>query len=205
MDANYGAAALKALEDDRSIQLVAPNYHSTAEDPWWLLDVKLNNEQYLSTIPALQPRDYPFHQEARLRVLSPFEPEHLSPMSKTAPAFFVPGTFESIAMKIVGNWSPVLLLHESTAEAAPDIPDNVTTFNIYTPYWDDIWDYEYGEVEVDTEAGPSAQLKRRRMSISEPGAKRRIRRIRTFYDHAVIEDLRRIELFANFSIFNVGV
>jgi hypothetical protein len=174
------------------------------------MDTVVNNMDELS-------RDFP-NEDAISKMLSPvaqisvysiFEPNHLTDISKSMPSLLLPETFGSMAIRVESIWSPWVLAPPTEAQAPPPTAGN-RVFNLTRSFWLDQFVREDRQhaIEVEEpstsrqriESGPSGSP----MRVTQNVKQYRIKRIRTYYDHCIIENTNRGDIIASFGVFEAA-
>ena len=202
------------LLSDKTLHQTMIDFNSTEQDPWWLMDqAVVNDSQLQNTLGEdVDASARAMSNAAEIGVFSPFETQHLSDMSMTFPLLVVPGTFGSIAMKLIAAWRKPSMI-KLKSEQCPNIGENGVAINVTAPYWYDTVEHEQVEDKQEAETADNAVNARSKMketSQTEDSRKRsrtsrqhsaltvscvyRSRRVRSLYDHAICESVSRSDV-----------
>lgn len=210
-----------------------PNPLSIAEDPWWLMDVYVEDEPVRLYSDRGEEYDFDTMRLAygtTLSVYSIFEEDRLSPISQIAPMILLPGTFQSQAITIKGDWSEPLQTQDPQDNQIPELPGPEYVDNLTRPMWRErieIREVHYTE-ETDTEAEAAEEPAPKRQRVAEgpappaavAGTSRQrtapissraqlaqryfqFRRVKSFYDHQICDSVTRGEVLAKLTASDI--
>jgi hypothetical protein len=122
--------AITALKLSR-VPLVEVNCTTSRQDPWWLIDSMLINEDEISELHGYGPKTSIYEKYeafgAKFSCFSIFDVKRCTELTEVGSLMMYPGTFRSIAPTVIGSWSPPCL--RPTPDDAPLLDDIIKNYS----------------------------------------------------------------------------